>query len=189
MARRGRPSKSRIPKIKSRPLRTREHVIADLSILHLQWIVANCGFVAEVPDHDYGYDLVLFTYTEAGEIENSSVLFQVKATDALEKYVINDGKTISFPIGRQYIALWRAEPMPVILVVYDAINERAYWLYTQRYFELSGIALAGEQSEISLHLPTQNIVDANAVRTFRALKQDALRRIREVSLHRDESDV
>ena len=83
--------------MKSRPLRTREHIIADISVLHFQWIVAKCGHVAEEPKRDYGYDLALFTYTKAGEIENGSVLLQFKATDAFENYVLGDGETISYP--------------------------------------------------------------------------------------------
>jgi hypothetical protein len=56
VAHRGRRSINDDRKTKTRPLRTRAHIIADLSILYFQWIAANCGYVAEEPDHDYGYD-------------------------------------------------------------------------------------------------------------------------------------
>jgi hypothetical protein len=188
MARRGRPPKNGKRQVKSRPVRTRDHVIADLSILHFQWLVAKCGYVAEEPNRDYGYDLVLFTYTEAGEIENGSVLFQFKATDEFDKYLISEGKVISFPIERQHVELWRDEPLPVILVVYDVGREQAYWLYTQRYFKAESITLEEDQAAISLHIPIDNVVDAATIQTFRSFKQEVLRRIREVSLH-DKGDI
>lgn len=189
MARRGRPKKNPNQKQKSRPLRTREHIIADLSVLHFQWIAANCGYVAEEPDHDYGYDLVLFTYTQSGEIENGAVYFQFKATDVIDKYIMADGQTLSFRIERQHIELWRDEPMPVILVVYDAKGKQAYWLYAQRYFKSADFFMPDDQSHVNLHIPINHTVDAAAVEVFRAFKEDVLRRIREVPLHHEAGDI
>jgi hypothetical protein len=135
MGRVERPSKNPHRRIKSRPVRTREHVIADLSVLHFQWIAANAGHVTEVPEHDYGYDLILNTFTDDGKAESGWICLQFKATDDFDRYVLSDGTTVSFPIERQYIELWRNEPMPVILVIYDAKRERSYWLYIQEYFQ------------------------------------------------------
>jgi hypothetical protein len=187
--RRGRPSQDSNKKQKNRPRRTREHIIADLSVLHVQWIVANCGYVSEEPTHDYGYDLVLFTYNDAGEIENGSVYLQFKATDEIDKYIMADKETLSFPIERQHIELWREEPMPVILVVYDAKRETAYWLYTQRYFLSSDFSMAENQAEVSLHIPRKNVVDAAAIALFRECKEELMERIRKVSLHDSTSNV
>jgi len=66
-----------------RKRRTREHVIADLSVHHVEGHVLRCGWVVERMTHDYGIDLELFTFTRDGEQENDAILLQVKATDRL----------------------------------------------------------------------------------------------------------
>jgi hypothetical protein len=43
------------------------------------------GFSVERVVHDYGYDLLMFTYDEGGEVEAGHVLIQVRATDKLRR--------------------------------------------------------------------------------------------------------
>jgi hypothetical protein len=50
-----------------RKRRTREHVIADLSVNFVERQVLLCGYTVERVWHDYGYDLFLFTYNARGE--------------------------------------------------------------------------------------------------------------------------
>ena len=52
-----------------RKRRTREHVIADLSVNFLERQVLLCGFTTERMAHDYGVDLEIFTFNRVGEIE------------------------------------------------------------------------------------------------------------------------
>jgi hypothetical protein len=40
-----------------RKRRTREHVIADLSINHVERFIRRCGWTAERTRHDYGLNL------------------------------------------------------------------------------------------------------------------------------------
>lgn len=49
--------------------RVRQHIIADLSANHVERYILRCGFSVERVQHDYGIDLVLFTYNSDGEIE------------------------------------------------------------------------------------------------------------------------
>ncbi len=60
-----------------RKRRTRGHIIADLSANHVEKYVLLCGYSVERVVHDYGVDLLLYTYTEAGEVENETVKIQV----------------------------------------------------------------------------------------------------------------
>jgi hypothetical protein len=61
--------------------RTRQHIIADLSFNHFERHVLECGHIAEPVWHDYGYDVIVFTYTAQGELEPGQILVQLKATD------------------------------------------------------------------------------------------------------------
>ena len=63
--------------------RTRQHIIAELSVNYVERYALQCGFSVERVEHDYGIDLVLFTYDANGEIENGQVYLQLKATDNL----------------------------------------------------------------------------------------------------------
>ncbi len=65
-----------------RKLRTREHVLADLSINHVERQILLRGFAVNRPDTDYGIDLVMLTYDDQGGVEPGQVLFQIKATDS-----------------------------------------------------------------------------------------------------------
>jgi hypothetical protein len=47
-----------------RKRRTREHVIADLSINHVERLVLRCGWTAERTRYDYGIDLYMQTYLD-----------------------------------------------------------------------------------------------------------------------------
>jgi hypothetical protein len=73
--------------------RTREHVIADLSINHVERFVLRCGWTVQRTSHDYGIDLVMETFNEVGEPQNGRVLFQLKATDTLKKR--DNGRTVA----------------------------------------------------------------------------------------------
>jgi hypothetical protein len=77
-----------------RKRRTREHVIADLSVNHVERLVLRCGWTVERTQYDYGLDLVMRTYSASGEIESGTVWFQLKATDHLPQS--HDQQTILF---------------------------------------------------------------------------------------------
>ncbi len=48
--------------------------------------------------------------------------------------LVAKGKFIGFRLDRADLHSWLTEFQPVILVVYDAPGDRAYWLYVQAYF-------------------------------------------------------
>lgn len=95
--------------------RTRAHVLADLSINHVERQALLCGFAVERIQHDYGYDLTMTTFNDIGEYESGGVYIQVKATDRLLR--LASGKAISWPVSRRDLKLWLKETYPVILVI------------------------------------------------------------------------
>jgi len=107
-----------------RKRRTCSHVIADLSANHVERQALLCGYSVERVVHDYGIDMVLYTYTDEDEIEPESVKIQLKATDNLT--LLRDGNTISFPVERADLEYWLGEWLPVMLILFDAQEEVAY---------------------------------------------------------------
>src|SRR5207253_2180402 len=113
-------------------IRTREHVIADLAVNHAERQVLRGGGTVERIVRDYGIDLILFTYNRAGEIESSNLFIQVKATEKLTW--LEGDQAAAFRLERADLVGWLRQLLPVILIVYDATEDRAYWLHVQGYF-------------------------------------------------------
>jgi hypothetical protein len=67
----------------ARKQRTRQHVIADLSVHHVERFILEEGHTAQRLGSDYGYDLLMTTFDEQGYVEPGSVYFQFKAMEAL----------------------------------------------------------------------------------------------------------
>jgi hypothetical protein len=163
-----------------RKRRTREHIIADLSVNHVERHTLLCGFVVQVLFRDYGIDLELYTFNKKGEAQAEAILLQLKASDQLR---LRKGQApFRFRVERRARARWLAEPMPVILIVYDARKETAYWLYIQSYFrwqEDFNIFAAGKT--VTVTVPTGNVVDTSAMRRFARFRDRVLDQTQEIT--------
>ena len=133
-----------------RKLRTREHVLADLSINHVERQILRRGFAVDRTDKtDYGIDLVMCTYAENGAVENGDVWFQVKATDHPE--LIGSRKSIRVRIEMAHLRHWLWEPRPVALVLYDGTADRAYWICVQKSLSRDGLSDSDDESAEGSH--------------------------------------
>jgi hypothetical protein len=170
-----------------RKRRTREHVIADLSVHHVEGHVLRCGWIVEKTTHDYGIDLQLVTFDRAGEYEVGEILMQLKASDRLR---VRPGQTtIVVRIDLRDLAVWLHKPMPVILIVNDARKNVAYWLYVQSYFRRQqefNLFTAGQT--ITVYLPTQNVVTPGALRQFARFRDRVVAQLRDVRHDEDATD-
>jgi hypothetical protein len=148
-----------------RKRRTREHVIADLRVNHVERFVLRCGWTVERKQHDYGLDLSMETYNADGEVENGWVLFQLKATDSVRRSA--NGTVIPLRLEWRDLLFWLNDPAPVILVVYEAPQDRAYWLNVQEYFRgTPWVKRAGQATTVTVSVPAGNVLDEAAIRRF-----------------------
>jgi hypothetical protein len=146
-------------------------VIAAQSVNHVERFIIDEGHTAERVVSDYGYDLVLFTYDEAGNAEEGSVYLQLKAAETLTE----SGDAFVFDMDRRDYARWTAEPMPVILVLFDASRRRAYWVYVQRYFAEEPSRRPKQSAKtVRVRIPKRQVVSRTAVRKMRAYKRAVL---------------
>jgi hypothetical protein len=154
-----------------RKRRTREHVIADLSVNHVERFILRCGWTAERKQHDYGIDLIMDTYNVNGEVENGRVAFQLRATDALKRSA--DGMVILLRLEWRDLLFWLKEEEPVILIHYDAQEDKAYWLYIQEYFrQVQSQRRANKATTVTVHIPASNILDEAAIRLFARFRDE-----------------
>jgi hypothetical protein len=155
-----------------RKKRVRKHVIADMSLHHLAYIIVSCTFTVEPTRSDYGYDLSVFTFDGDGRYENGNFFVQLKATDHIK--VDQTTGQIRFRISKRDILTWESETFPAYLVVFDAVAGKAYCVYLQRYFTQAGISSATmTKATIEVRLPPSEIDEAT-VRSWRANKNDVL---------------
>jgi hypothetical protein len=167
-----------------RKRRTREHVLADLSANHFERLALECGYSVERTWSDYGIDLVLYTYAANGEIDNGQVFVQLKATEE----VSTSGAGHRVAVSKSDLEHWLKEPMPVILVLYVARGERAYWTYVQAYFEsMPGFDLAQAGPALRIPMSRDRLLDASALRQFAAFRDDVLSQVRGVIHHYDQT--
>ena len=146
-------------------------MIAAKSGNHVERCILDKGHSAERVASDYGYDLVMFTYDEQGYVEEGSVYLQLKASDRLDA----SGDDFVFDLDVRDYRLWTAEPMPVILILYDASTRRAYWLYVQRYFADDPSRSPGRRAKtVRVRVPKRQVVTPAAIRQMRAFKQTVL---------------
>ena len=157
-----------------RKTRTREHVIGDLAVNHVQRQVLMQGFTMEPIARDYGYDAIVFVYNTQGEAEEGMIFLQVKSTEKGEKH--QDGQTIAFRLDRSDLQRWLMEPMPVILCVYDGSEDRTYWLYVQNYFEsIAEFNLFQIGATTTVRLPISQELTPHAVGQFAEFLHDVLK--------------
>jgi hypothetical protein len=145
--------------------RTREHVIADLGVNHVERHVLLCGWTVERRFHDYGLDLLVCTYNANGEVEPGEIYLQVKATDHLK--LVAAGTIVAQRLERRDVAAWLRQLMPVILVAYDATADVAYWLHLQDHFAQRPRFNPRRGSDtLTVRLPRGNVLTSAAVRQF-----------------------
>lgn len=151
-----------------RKIRTREHVIAAMSLHHVGYIVAKAGYVFDAPNPDYGLDGLITTFDETGAIEGDFISVQLKATDHIR--FLSDGR-ISFPLDLRDVAFWLDDFSPVILIVFDARAEMGYYLAVQEHFRAHPLTAAQmRQATLTVRMDPRAIVSESAVRLWRDLK-------------------
>lgn len=159
----------------NRKRRTRAHIIADLSVNYVEKCVLQCGWTVQRFNPDYGLDLLMTTFNRNGEIENGDVRLQIKAIDTIK--VASRRNAIAVRLEWRDMVYWLNEPLPVNLVVYDAVSDRAWWVYLNETVRQAGRD-APPRARLTVSVPLGNVRDAQAVRQFRKFRNVALARTR-----------
>jgi hypothetical protein len=122
--------------------------------------------LVRVPQPEYGTDAIMFHFSPEGEIENGQVQFQVKATDAIK--FVDSNRSIGIRLSAGHIRHWYWElEHPFILVLYDAVRHRAFWLDVQAYVDENRITSSTET--LTLRIPIENRLTVAAIDRFREL--------------------
>jgi hypothetical protein len=144
------------------PKRPRAHVIEDLARAHLLKACSSLDWTVEFLNKDYGEDALVRIF----EFENATpwaFYVQLKSTDNLETYVVDDGDAISYPIKADHAEHWNRFWEPVILVVYDARSNTSYWEIVQDFLKRRKNAIA-TSGTLSVRVPKDHILNEEGLR-------------------------
>jgi len=151
-----------------RKQRTRQHVIADQSMNYVERYIIDEGHTAQRLERDYGYDLLLFTYDERGFVEPDYVAMQLKAAESLGIV----GADYVYDVDIRDYNLWTIERAPVILILFDASQRKAYWLHVQRFFSLNSARQPTKGAKtVRVRVPISQKWTRRAVAAIRELKK------------------
>lgn len=165
-----------------KPRRTRQHVIAAMGLIHVLKVFIDKGHTADQPGEDYGYDLIVETFDGSGYLEDGEIRIQIKATDRLHK--MRRGDFLLCRIRREHYHLWTRARMPVLLILYDAQEKKAYWLHVQDYFmEDPSRRPGGRAQTLTVRIPLANEFTERTVDSIRARKAAILARLGEGGHH------
>ena len=116
-----------------RKQRTRQHIIEDLGFNHVERQILYAGFTLQrYMVNDYGYDGLFHTFNELGEIERGMIHFQLKSTDSIQ--FSEKKNAFSFDLSQRDLELWLLNANKMLLILYDAQLEKAYFEDIQLYF-------------------------------------------------------
>ena len=114
-------------------LRTRQEIIEDLALNHVERQILLSGNVLKRKgDIDYDYDGAIETFDEEGRINNLSLMIQLKSMDFIQLSSKKAGFVVDF--SKQDLERWLNTEVPVLLILYDAQKDIAYFTDLQTYF-------------------------------------------------------
>lgn len=161
----------------TRKRRTREHVIADLSVNYVERQALLCGFTIERIVHDYGIDASLFTYDKRGETEVIWLPLQIKATEHLR--LVQNGRFVTIRVERADLRSWLALVYPLFLIVYDAEKNRAFWLYVQAHYGTQRFRISQGTGQVTIRIPIGQRLNPGAIRKFADFRDRIIAQMKE----------
>lgn len=150
--------------------RTRQHIIEDLGLNYVERQFLEAGYSVQRIYRDYGYDANVFTYDINGEIENGMILIQLKSSD---KPKLDTFETaIEYSLSKRDLELWLLEREMMLLVLYDAGEEKAYFVILQEYFKRNKLSLQQIKKYIQIKIPLANELTPESVKEIRQIKNE-----------------
>lgn len=152
-----------------RKRRTRQHVIADLAVHHVEGFILRAGHAVQRVIPDYGYDLIMTLFDSNGMIERGAVSIQCKATERL----MGSGRFWAHEIDVRDHNLWTAEQRPVVLVVYEAVGDRAFWVCIQDYFRDPQRRPKSKTRTVRVRIPKSDRLSEDAIEAMRKMNRES----------------
>jgi predicted amino acid-binding ACT domain protein len=145
-----------------RKRRTRQHQIEDLGFNHIEREVLLAGFTMQrIVVNDYGYDGFIQIFETNGEMTPDIVQFQLKSTDHVKFQKTKQAYV--FDLSIRDLELWLMRDYLMLLILYDAQANKAYFIELQEYFSKNAAVLQKVAKFVRVYLPKHQNFDEKAV--------------------------
>jgi len=105
----------------------------------------------------------------------SFIIVMILMTLAGASSIIRKTKTPEdYLVAGRDVAPWLREVIPVILIVYDAQRERAFWLHLAGHFKGKWKQLFSTTGSVTVRIPTKNRINKQSVLRFDAWRVASL---------------
>ena len=94
--------------------------------------------------------------------------FQLKSTDFIQHTKKKD--SFVFDLSQRDLEAWLLESNMMLLVLYDAQSEIAYYLDLQTYFNEKGVNFSKKRKFVRIYIPFNNVFQASMMQHIRQLK-------------------
>jgi Domain of unknown function (DUF4365) len=148
--------------------RTRQHIIEGLGMNHIErQILLSGNVLRRFLDNDYGYDGMIDTFDVQGQAHNLQIMVQLKSTDVIQQSPQNGGFIVD--LSRRDLELWLKSSLPVLLILYDAQQEIAYFTDLQTYFNVNRLQLQNVRKFVRIYLPPQSVFNTTAIKILQKI--------------------
>ena len=96
------------------------------------------------------------------------ILIQLKSSD--QPKLSKDQQAIEYSLSKRDLELWLLEREMMLLVFYDAENEKAYFVILQEYFKENKLSLQQVKKYIQISIDLANELTPESVKEIRAIK-------------------
>ena len=149
-------------------LRTRQHIIEDLGLNHIErQILLSGNVLRRFNENDYGYDGMIETFNERGEAENLIFMVQLKSTDKIQLSLEKGGFIVD--LSKRDLELWLKNTLTVLLILYDAQEEVAYFVDLQAYFNENKLLLQNVHKFVRIFMPQKSVFDKLNIQTLQKI--------------------
>ena len=152
-----------------RKLRTRQHVLEDLSynFVEKQVLLGFCTYI-RYAHREYSYDASISTFDDRGELEPENILIQVKATEHSKFSKKHQGYELA--LDTRDIELWLEEVWPVLLIFYDGVKDLGYFIELHEYFKENRLVLEELNKTKTIFISPKNVFRPQTVKEYRNKK-------------------
>jgi Domain of unknown function (DUF4365) len=148
-----------------RKQRTRQHIIEDLSFNHIEKQILLAGFTMNRNSNDYGIDGYIQTFRHTGEIHEKTIDFQLKSTDNIQ--YLEKKQAHTFDLSIDDLEFWLSKDRQMLLILYDAQKDIAYYIDLAIYFQKNRKSLAEINKFVRVYLPIHQVLNPQAVIALR----------------------
>jgi len=120
---------------------------------YLQNTINPTGWILRGKDEDYGIDNEIEIVDETGTVTGKVVWLQVKSTRDIK--IVND--QVKYRLNIDFLQYVYKCDNPILLLIYDAENDIAYWLWLQRYIYQHEEVLESNHKTHTINIPAKNV--------------------------------